>query len=113
MQQQTVIALLSFLIVMPLSPLIATTVIPPAVISSPQTLKADTEPSSLATTVISINTATAQELATGLRGIGLNKAQAIVDYREQYGAFTDIDQLQEVKGIAPALIEQNRNRLKL
>ena len=47
---------------------------------------------------ININTATAEEL-TALPGIGPVKAQSIVEYREQIGGFTSVDQLTGVKGI--------------
>ncbi|MCA6997828.1 ComEA family DNA-binding protein [Dickeya solani] len=62
---------------------------------------------------VSINTATAEQLAAALNGVGLKKAQAIVSYREQNGPFTQIEQLQEVPGIGNALIERNQSRLRL
>ena len=45
---------------------------------------------------VSINQATAEQLAAAMNGIGLKKAQAIVSYREQYGPFSAIEQLKEV-----------------
>ncbi|WP_130834236.1 helix-hairpin-helix domain-containing protein [[Erwinia] mediterraneensis] len=62
---------------------------------------------------VSINEASAEELAAAMKGIGLKKAQSIVSYREQYGAFTALEQLKEVPGIGSALIERNASRLKL
>lgn len=62
---------------------------------------------------ISINQASVEELVTALNGIGTKKAEAIINYRERYGEFSSIDQLQEVPGIGPALIERNRTLLKL
>lgn len=62
---------------------------------------------------VSINQATAEELAAALNGIGLKKAQAIVSYREEYGDFTGIEQLKEVPGIGNVLVERNVSRLKL
>lgn len=62
---------------------------------------------------ISINKATAEQLAAAMNGIGLKKAQTIVSYREQYGPFTAIEQLREVPGIGNALVERNSGRLKL
>jgi len=62
---------------------------------------------------VSINQATAEQLASAMNGIGLKKAQAIVSYREEYGPFTAIEQLKEVPGIGGALIERNGSRLKL
>ncbi len=61
---------------------------------------------------VNINTATAQQL-TELQGVGARRAEAIVQYREEHGPFGDIEQLQEVPGIGPMLIENNRSRLVL
>lgn len=62
---------------------------------------------------VSLNSANAEELASALSGIGLKKAQDIVNYREQYGAFTHVEQLQEVSGIGAAIFERNLNKIKL
>jgi competence protein ComEA len=64
-------------------------------------------------TKVNINQADAEELASVIKGVGLKKAEAIVRYREQNGPFTQIDQLQEVPGIGPTLLERNRDRLKI
>ncbi|WP_392566367.1 ComEA family DNA-binding protein [Utexia brackfieldae] len=56
---------------------------------------------------VNINSASAQELADKLQGIGLNKAQRIVEYREQYGPFVSIEQLKEVKGIGQSILDKN------
>ncbi|QKJ86177.1 AraC family transcriptional regulator [Paramixta manurensis] len=62
---------------------------------------------------VSINTASAQELAAALNGVGLKKAEAIVSYRDQYGPFTQLEQLKEVPGMGSLLVERNLSRLKL
>ncbi|MFC3394800.1 ComEA family DNA-binding protein [Brenneria rubrifaciens] len=62
---------------------------------------------------VSINTGTAVALAEVMNGVGLKKAEAIVNYREENGPFTQIEQLKEVPGIGAALVERNLTRLKL
>ncbi len=62
---------------------------------------------------ININTADAQSLAAGLKGIGPSKAAEIVKYRETYGPFASVDELTEVKGVGKSTVEKNRNVLTL
>ena len=62
---------------------------------------------------IDLNSADAETLARSLSGVGLSKAQAIVRYREQYGPFASLEELTEVKGIGPAILERNRDRFVL
>ncbi len=62
---------------------------------------------------VDINQANASALATELNGVGLSKAQAIVDYRERNGQFTVADQLLNVKGIGPQVLESNRENILL
>lgn len=57
---------------------------------------------------VNINSATAEQIATELKGIGSTKAQAIVDYRTQNGAFKSADDLAMVKGIGERTIAANR-----
>lgn len=57
---------------------------------------------------VDLNTATVDELMA-LKGIGKSKAQAIIDYREQLGRFTSVDELEKVFGIGMKLVEQNRD----
>ncbi len=63
--------------------------------------------------IININQAGTEALARHLSGIGPVKAQAIVDWREKYGAFSDIEQIMEVSGIGPKWFETHRERLSL
>ncbi|HGM5491575.1 TPA: ComEA family DNA-binding protein [Serratia fonticola] len=84
---------------------------PPATAKAPDSPPASIEPQGEAK--VSINQADAESLASTLNGVGLKKAEAIVRYREQNGPFSEIDQLQEVPGIGPSLVERNRDRLKM
>ncbi len=63
-------------------------------------------------TKISLNNASVTELQQ-LNGVGEKKAQAIIEYRQQNGRFKTIDELQNVKGIGPKLLEKNKTRLSL
>lgn len=55
--------------------------------------------------LVNLNQATVQELCT-LSGIGQAKAEAILAYRTEIGAFTSIEQLKEVAGIGESLFQQ-------
>ncbi|MBV0933406.1 ComEA family DNA-binding protein [Marinobacterium weihaiense] len=70
-------------------------------------------PFSLAAEPVDINTATAEQIAASLNGIGPAKAQAIVDYRETNGPFVAAEQLTDVRGIGPATLEKNREFILL
>ena len=57
---------------------------------------------------VNINTASAEEIAEALNGIGPSKAQAIVDYREAYGEFSRADEIVFVRGIGTSTYENNK-----
>jgi len=57
---------------------------------------------------VNINTATATEIAEALTGIGMVKAQAIIDYRTSKGLFTSADEIIMVRGIGDATFETNK-----
>lgn len=62
---------------------------------------------------VNINTASADELSNALKGVGPAKAQAIIDYRTQYGPFKSVEELAEVKGIGPSTLEKNAGLIVL
>lgn len=59
---------------------------------------------------LDINTATAEEL-TGLNGIGEVLAERIVEYREEHGRFTAIEELTLISGIGNSVLEDNKDRI--
>jgi competence protein ComEA len=61
---------------------------------------------------ININTADAAAL-TLLKGVGEKKAQAIIAYRDEHGAFQSIEELAEVKGIGDSIVNANREMILL
>jgi len=63
------------------------------------------------TTPVDVNTASAEVLADVMDEVGVKRAQAIVEYREEHGAFSSVDQLAEVRGISARIVERNRGRL--
>jgi competence protein ComEA len=62
---------------------------------------------------VDVNTATAEQLAEALVGVGASKAEAIVAYREENGPFRHIDELINVRGIGMATVDNNRERIRL
>ncbi|MCX8597780.1 MULTISPECIES: ComEA family DNA-binding protein [unclassified Gilliamella] len=62
---------------------------------------------------VNINTATAEELSKVLTGIGMSKAKKIIEYREKFGPFVSIEQLQEVSGIGQATLDKNIGKITL
>jgi competence protein ComEA len=58
--------------------------------------------------LVNVNTASAEELDT-LPGIGEVLAAAILQYREEHGPFTSVDQLVDVSGIGEVTLEELRD----
>lgn len=81
---------------------------PAAKAKAPEAAKGDEE-----TTRVSINAASAEALAQVMNGVGLKKAQAIVSYRDEYGPFKTLEDLQQVPGMGASLVERNLDRLTL
>lgn len=62
---------------------------------------------------VDINTADAKTIARELKGIGLARARAIVEFREKNGPFKSADDLSRVKGLGARVIEQNRANIRV
>ena len=68
---------------------------------------------SFAETPVNINLATAESLAEALEGVGLAKATRIIEYREAYGPFEQIEELASVQGLGQATVDKNRDVIRL
>ncbi|MEM1112151.1 MAG: helix-hairpin-helix domain-containing protein [Pseudomonadota bacterium] len=66
-----------------------------------------------AASAVNINAASAEQLADGLVGIGLSRAEEIIRHREAYGPFGTVDELMEVRGIGQSTLDKNRTRITL
>ncbi|MFL6593669.1 MAG: ComEA family DNA-binding protein [Luteimonas sp.] len=62
---------------------------------------------------VNLNTADAATIDRVLLNIGAAKAEAIVAYRKEHGAFKSPEQLALVKGIGLKTVEKNRDRIVL
>ena len=60
--------------------------------------------------LININTASVAELTT-LNGIGESRAEAIVNYREENGAFGCVEDIKKVSGIKDGLFNKIRDKI--
>lgn len=62
---------------------------------------------------VNINKASAEEIADSLSGVGIKKAREIVAFRDKHGAFKSTEQLEDVKGIGPKMVEKNKANIRL
>ena len=57
--------------------------------------------------VSNLNKANASALQHYLKGIGVKKAQNIVEYRKEHKKFRSVEEIQEVKGISEVIYSKN------
>jgi competence protein ComEA len=62
---------------------------------------------------VDINSADAESISEALKGVGISKAQAIVEYRQKHGPFKSARDLSLVKGIGERTVELNRDNILL
>lgn len=72
---------------------------------------ADTSGVNVDVTTVNVNQADAATIARVLSGIGLMRAQAIVDYRRENGPFYAAEELTAIDGIGQITVERNRSRI--
>lgn len=61
---------------------------------------------------VNINTAGLEELCT-ISGIGESRAQSIITYREQNGAFGSVEEIMNVSGIKDGLFQKIKDKIKV
>lgn len=61
---------------------------------------------------VNVNEADAETLADVLVGIGASRARAIVEYREEHGRFSILEDLTQVTGVGEATVMNNRDRIR-
>ena len=62
---------------------------------------------------VNINTADVSTLTDNIVGVGPKLADRIVKYRTEKGAFKSLEDLANVKGIGPKLVEKNKENIRL
>ena len=62
---------------------------------------------------VDVNSADAAAIDAALVNVGRSKAEAIVAYRKEHGAFKSAEQLALVKGIGLATVEKNREHIAI
>ena len=62
---------------------------------------------------VNVNSANAESIAAELKGVGLAKAKAIVEYRKKHGPFRSAEDLTLVKGIGERTLDLNKADIKV
>lgn len=60
---------------------------------------------------LNINTTDAPTLSAELKGIGMTKAEAIVNFRTEHGPFSEPNDLIAVPGIGPKIVEMIQDQI--
>jgi competence protein ComEA len=85
------------------------TVVPPTLGGKPGSEHA---PKAKASGPVSLNTGSEAQLET-LPGVGPATAQKILEYRQEHGGFSSIEEIQAIRGIGPKKFEKMKTFLKL
>ena len=67
----------------------------------------------VAATPVNVNTASAEEIAIALYGVGKYKAQAIVQNRPEHGHFKSVQALKKARGIGQGILDGNRGDINI
>ena len=63
--------------------------------------------------LMNINTADKETLMSAIKGVGEKRAEAIIAYREDHGPFKSIEELANVRGVGPSIVESNMDNLSV
>jgi competence protein ComEA len=61
---------------------------------------------------INLNTAD-QAALESISGIGPAKAEAIIKYRDEHGSFKSVDELLNIKGIGPKMLDNIKEQVEI
>ena len=61
--------------------------------------------------LVSVNKASAAEIAEAAKGIGDERAADIVAWRDEHGNFESLDDLAKIDGISQTIVDDNRDAL--
>ena len=50
---------------------------------------------------------------SAIKGVGEKRAEAIIAYREDHGSFKSIEELANVRGVGPSIVESNMDNISL
>ena len=67
-------------------------------------------PAPWAADTVNLNTAD-KALLMSIKGIGARRAEQIIDYRQQNGAFESVQELTHIRGIGQAFVDRNKDVL--
>lgn len=67
----------------------------------------------LLASAVDINNADVETLARELNGVGHSRAEAIIEYRQTFGAFESAEELLKVRGIGVQILDANRDNIEL
>ncbi len=70
-------------------------------------------PTLLFAETININTADKESLMSAIKGVGEKRAEAIIAYREEHGPFKSLEELADVKGVGPSIVEANMENISV
>lgn len=62
---------------------------------------------------VNVNEADAETLADVLNGVGVTRAEAIIEYREAHGKFYSPEELTAVRGIGETTVAKNEGRIRV